>query len=175
MTTIDNKLTDNEIVKALECFRHRILNSRLAEKITEREMMSIINALDLINRLQAENDRKDKNYIDLLKTSSERAVIISELQAENERLKGIKTTDWLVKGISKEQLEKEKIEAIHENAYKLGKAKAYKEFAERLKHIIMWSPKNHISITAKDIDNLLKELVGDKNDNGTKNQRVAKG
>ena len=56
--------------------------------------------------------------------------LINRLKAENDRLKGIKTTDWLVKGISKEQLEKEKIEAIRENAYKLGKTEAYKEFVD---------------------------------------------
>ena len=44
------------------------------------------------------------------------------------------------------------------------KSEARKEFAERLKHIIMWSPKNHISITAKDLDNLLKEMESANND-----------
>ena len=91
------------------------------------------------------------------------AETIDHLQAENERLKGIKTTDWLVKGISKEQLQEEKIQALTEeinrqdaeierlritvNSYKKMyediqhlemkvdkiKAEAYKEFADRLK------------------------------------------
>lgn len=45
----------------------------------------------------------------------------------------IPTNDWLIRGISPEQLEQEKIEAIHESVYKLGKAEAYKELVEKLK------------------------------------------
>ena len=41
------------------------------------------------------------------------------------------------------------------------RANAIKDFAERLKGIITKCPKNFISITAKDIDNLVKEMVGD--------------
>lgn len=47
------KITDNEIIKALEEFHHRILKTNLSYHIRESEMMSVINALDLINRKNA--------------------------------------------------------------------------------------------------------------------------
>lgn len=46
-----------QIVKALECLHKRILNTDLAEKVTESEMMAIINALSLIRELTEENTR----------------------------------------------------------------------------------------------------------------------
>lgn len=67
--------------------------------------------------------------------------VFDRLQAENERFKNSWKADVIL----------------------TIRTEAYKEFAKRLEHIIMWSPKNHISITAKDIDNLLKELVGEDN------------
>ena len=48
------KLTDNEIIKALERLHKRILQSKCAEEITETEIMGLVNALDLINRQKAE-------------------------------------------------------------------------------------------------------------------------
>lgn len=45
------ELDMEQIVKTLECFHHRILNSDLAEKITEQEMMAIIDAIALIRNL----------------------------------------------------------------------------------------------------------------------------
>ena len=47
-------MTDNEIIKALEKFHHRILKTNLSYHIFESEMMAVINALDLINRQKAE-------------------------------------------------------------------------------------------------------------------------
>ena len=47
-----------------------------------------------------------------------------------------------------------------EQAYKNGYKDGMKRFTERLKAIITKCPKNFISITAKDIDNLLKEMEG---------------
>ena len=55
------ELKRDEIVKALDCFRHRILHSKLAEKVTESEMMSIIDAIDLIKELTEENERLRAN------------------------------------------------------------------------------------------------------------------
>ena len=51
------ELKREEIIKALECFHHRILNSKLAEKVTEGEMMAVVDALSLINELTEENER----------------------------------------------------------------------------------------------------------------------
>ena len=43
-----------DIIKALECFHQRILNTNLAEKITETEIIAIIDAIDLIKQLTEE-------------------------------------------------------------------------------------------------------------------------
>ena len=57
-------LNAEQVKKALDQFHHRILNTNLAEKITESEMMAIIDALALINsqeqrigELAEENER----------------------------------------------------------------------------------------------------------------------
>lgn len=41
-------LDRQKIVRELDNFHHRVLNSKLAERITEREIMAIINAAALI-------------------------------------------------------------------------------------------------------------------------------
>lgn len=53
-----SELNQEEIIKALECLHQRILSTRLAEKITEAEMMAIIDALALIKELS----EKVENY-----------------------------------------------------------------------------------------------------------------
>ena len=134
---MDKKLTDNEIVKALEdCLKNECDKCPFNNSETcQIDLMKLL--FDLINRLEARigiyetcNARKDE--------------AIKHLEAENERLK-------------------EEIELLHSDyTYKLvkkkAKSEAYKEFADRLKSIIMWSPKNHISITAKDVEVILKEM-----------------
>lgn len=152
---MNNKPTDSEIVKALECcvngecpncpLSHNntgVYNERCGDNLMQ-------NVLDLINRQQAENDRKDKIYIDLLKTSSERADIISSLKAENERL-----NKTLVFEIN--------------SAFERGKAEAYKEFAEKFENRIL-SMLTTATLEEKEIicaciginNNVLKELVGE--------------
>lgn len=51
------ELKREQIIKDLERFHHRILNSKLAEKVTEGEIMAIIDALSLIKELTEENER----------------------------------------------------------------------------------------------------------------------
>ena len=100
----DKKLTDAEIVKALEC----------------ASCIDVVrnDVLDLIDRLQAKCD---------------------DLQAENELLNmTLKVTGQI-------------------------KAEAYKEFAERLKAKLYIDDDNFNPIvTETDIDNILKELVGEE-------------
>lgn len=110
----DKKLTDaeikNELQSAIEWFTKHGRNTNTAIiGICER-------TLDLINRLQAENER-------------------------------LLDTRWNVTQVEKLQ--------------KATRLEAYKEFAQKLESIIMWSPKNHISLTAKDVKNILKGLVGE--------------
>lgn len=45
------ELNREQIVKALECFHQRILKTGLAEKVTEADMMAIVDALALIREL----------------------------------------------------------------------------------------------------------------------------
>ena len=51
------ELNREQIIKALECFHQRILKTNLAEKVTESEIMAVINALSLIKELTEENER----------------------------------------------------------------------------------------------------------------------
>ena len=73
---------------------------------------------------------------------------IEELEAENEKLK--KAVSSFTETMA------------HCECCNIAKTEAYKEFAERLRSIIMWSPKNHICITAKDVEEILQGLVGDE-------------
>ena len=137
----------NDIKKALK----KILELMLYDGDLQRAS-TISNALDLLNNYEHEIERKDKNYIDLLKTSSARVDIINELQAENERLKeevALLHTDYTYK-------------FVKENA----KAEARKEFAERLMEeatdigVCDAQGNNYGGATVvfvNDIDNLLKE------------------
>jgi hypothetical protein len=71
-----------QIIKALECFHSRILNSNLAEKITEGEIMSIINALVLIKELTEENERLNRiieSYMLQYGTAVDKNVLIKPL------------------------------------------------------------------------------------------------
>lgn len=86
---MSNKLlTDWIIKKALECCiisdcPNCPMGHRATGTYNEHCGTDLVkNALDLINRKDAEIDRKDINFIDLLKTSSARADLIYETQAE---------------------------------------------------------------------------------------------
>ena len=122
-----DKLTDKEIVKALECC---ITNNYGARECVECPLFSCDTCksdlckyvLDLINRLQAENER-------LQQTVEDKGGLI-----------------------------------LIDNA----KAEAYKEFAERLKEKIIveyneYDEQEYPRARIKDIDNLLKEMVGEDN------------
>ena len=116
-------MTDNEIVKALECcilsdcsrncpLYYTTLSYHQCREATRK------NALNLINRLQAENERLKKGWkADVILTAN-------------------------------------------------AKAEAYKEFAERLKEKITeeynyFEEQEYPRARISDIDNLLKELVGE--------------
>lgn len=125
-----DKLTDSDIVKALECCSSGDTNCcnkcpldkecGVSIPIME-ELMKY--ALDLINRLQAENERL-KDY--------------------NENLLTANTA------LSNEILD--------------VKAEAYKEFADRYKELIKQYWFDYpIRIFCDEVDNLLKELVGEDN------------
>ena len=132
----DKKLTDNEIIKALE----EEIEYGCGHYI-EIEMSTIKDTFDLINRLQAENER-------LWSMNQAKLDTIHDLQEEN---------NWYNETIN------------------TTKAEAYKEFAdkieERISIKILKGKSNEYAEGFADaldgvngeIDNLLKELVGEDN------------
>ena len=152
----DKKLTDSEIVKALECCRDIDIKCETCQLWTDSECTKVLHqaTIDLINRLQEENENYSKNNqqmtSDILKLYKE----LEQAKAENERLKT--------------QLYLEKYTDV---AKRTIKAEAYKEFAERLTDRIadhldqsLDNPDGNnyfITDVYTDIDKLLKELVGE--------------
>ena len=51
------ELNREQIVKALECFRQRILDTNLAKNIYEAEIMAIVDAIALIRELTEEKEK----------------------------------------------------------------------------------------------------------------------
>ena len=144
----DNKLKDNEIIKALECccknnncegcpLDYLTFSSQCASELA-------IKSLDLINRLQAQNKDLAETVHNLTLEKDALFDKAEELKAEVERLK-----EFIVET---RRCDKE------------IKSEAYKEFAERLKEKSFQSFGNY-GITRDvvevcDIDNLVKELNG---------------
>ena len=177
----DKKLTDSEIIKALECcFLNRNCKGCSVSGKPKCLKTACLGAINLINRLQEENERL-KNHIqegiDLAKQIPEmialaKAEVLQEAaskfaghsnyhgdtilcilycMAEGQEVGNAKPIDMQIEVWQK--LEKE------------IKAEAYKEFAERLKEKYPWKDDYLYSTKriSEDIDNLLKEMVGDKN------------
>lgn len=138
-----NKLTDADIKKALECCINWKREGDCAKcPAYESKELCIkqirILALDLINRLQAENER--------LKDRVNKQGLIAQIVIDDDKLENIKN---------------DCLERIEYNIKEI-KSEAYKEFAERLKETF---PQDDFLRSTKriseDIDNLLNELVGD--------------
>ena len=143
-------MTDNEIIKALECCRQKEEHCHICPYNPVNDCCRRIqdDALDLINRQKAEIDiliRKKESLMDE----------IAEQQAEIERLKGenkqIRTDcRWCEEWQTTELLGE--------------RAKAIKEFAERLKGKAYYCEKidrkDDFVVNETDIDNLVKEIVG---------------
>ena len=176
-----DKLTDEQIKKAFEwCTKadcvncpHIYLNCRfdMARK-----------ALDLINRLQAENERlkEEKETLkSLLNSNQERYFKISNLcHKYRNKLKTVKAENERLRNTIDDMLDREPI--LVERSEKYAKAEAYKEFAELLHcHCegIINQPHNEnvrpiswkVAYEEFDekIDNLLKELIKEQ-EYGTK-------
>ena len=139
------KLTDEQIIKALECCNSTAIGQCLKKCPYYNYAATCINtmvndALDLINRQKAEIEKleEDNNFhirleALLAEQRGGRDELIEQIDAQNNELRiRLKTT----------------------------KAEAIKEFVERLKkeiaHIPAWG-----SVAEKKIDNLVKEMVGE--------------
>ena len=149
----DKKLTDNEIVKALkEILEIMLVMGDLQKSATIR------NALDLINRLQAENEQ----YKDYTEKWMEKC---DEIQAENERLsKGLPmSASYLFKKAELDELITRAVEVDSKYAAKI-KAEAYKEFAKEIFELFP-ADKPYTAISRVTVKHILKELVGEDNAN----------
>lgn len=141
----DKKLTDNEIVKALECCsvgtfacdeQCPCFNSKSNLKITSCRFELIGDALDLINRQKAE---------------------IEEIKYKVKKWKENYECSQVVVGDFREIINKQAREL------KAAKAEAYKDCIDKIQNQI----KRNNTISAEwlrgFLDNLLKELVGEDN------------
>ena len=163
---LDNKLTDNEIIKTLQEMADYPHNYE--------EGQDLQNALDLINRLQAkaikeqnknsklrnERNRLQAQNKDLAETvhnlTIEKDALFDkaeELKAEIERLK------------TNLNVELENFATEYDNKIK---TEAYKDFAEKAKEFMHNKFKaldeyEFEYITERDIDNIVKEMAGDDN------------
>ena len=134
----DKKLTDSEIIKALECCANNPNDCVCYESkcpLFGQKCIDILskNALDLINRLQAENERL-KNCV---KSEDEVRDIAK------------RTMEPLVKEITREQID---------IAVKQAKVEAYKECIEKAKEQCRKIPPYHFNLLNVEwyLDNLLK-------------------
>lgn len=146
---LSNSLTDAEIKKALECAIRNNCDCNCVFLLPNK----VQDVLDLINRLQADyetlNQQEEKAH------QYCKNVCEPKYKAEVERLKdyneNLQTANT---ALSNEILE--------------TKAEAYKEFSEKLKEFIHNKFKDLDEyefeyVTTREIDNLLKELVGEDN------------
>ena len=175
---MDKRLTDSEIVKALNQCTCSETNCHGcpywdASNCYDRLCMD---ALDLINRLQTDVDNykqiaENQQTISLdrgfeIKRLKEK---VESLQAENERLEGKNAVVLLkpenaqfenLEHFETRQISKEMLPAI----VRRTKAEAYKECIEKVKDL----RRNYAGYAFdKMLNNLLKELVGEDNDRNT--------
>ena len=157
---MDKKLTDLEIVKALEicttnsasckdCFHSYVCEQFNEHRECDNKKCHFANdhfvPTDLINRLETKNSNLQKKNSNLISNLTSLQKYIVQKEAEVERLKkGWKADVILTANV---------------------KSEAYKEFAERLKEnkevMFFGESGYHYRITDEQIDNLLKELVGE--------------
>ena len=136
-------MTDNDIKiisEKIDSLQKKILKSKFAEKVTESEMVSLILAVQELNRQKAEIERLKNAYkqcawerdtfqseVDVLKNKCEDCAGCSEWKCDCSNIRN----------------------------------QAIEEFAERLKDTY----KNHLvcsfNVLNNDIDNLVKEMVGE--------------
>ena len=149
---LDNKLTDNEIIKALECcyttenpWENPCKNCPLCDVEECNDVLMAEYVKDLINRLQAQNKDLAETVHNLTIEKDALFDKAEELKAEVVRLNAlVKTKNKLIKGL--------------DQSISYAYDRAIEEFATRLKCGV--SITSGI-ITCDDIDNLVKEMVGE--------------
>lgn len=153
-------MTDNEIIKALEEVKATLVslenNGRnyVSEYLSKESLVACMNSLDIINSQQAEIERlKDevsKARRKALLEASSKFAGHSDYHGDTILCKLICMSEGKEVGIAK-PLDKNKI-----------KFEAVKEFANRLKDKSLTKWDYHEAVDVEEIDNLVKEMVGDK-------------
>lgn len=170
---IDNVVSDEDIVKALECCikddYDKIRNALCAKcpycKNTNCKFLLQRDTLDLINRLKADKEALIKGQESLMKHLERKKEIITELDNEVEELS---------------YRNKELLKAVHYyhdskiDSIKRAKSEAIKKFAERFKEkagSIVTSCQGYeiyetkqYQISAINFDNLVEEMIGGETD-----------
>ena len=145
-----DKLTDNEIIKALEEYVKEN-EFEYFHSNTMGEYPLIRKAFNFINRLQAQNKDLAETVHNLTLEKDALFDKAEELKAEAERLNVlIKTKNKLIEGL--------------DQSISYAYDRAIEEFAERLKERIYKGGVHH-SVEDEficDIDNLVKEMVGEE-------------
>ena len=185
--TSDKKITDSEIVKALDICSKSTNGCSHSNYTCEdcylngQPMCSSVllqDTIDFFNRLQAENESITEKFKCRQTVYAEFSKIIQDKNAEIIRLSSIlkkkgreltrkrKRCDELVE--EKIRLQKEiktVIECKFESVSQSAKAEAYQEIVNKIKIHAYYIdfPKEHRVVDEDDIDNLLKELAGDSN------------
>ena len=147
-------MTDNEIIKALECCAncedcfYGITNCPLVEE-TECRSLLAQNSLDLITRQQSKNKRLGKE-VDLV------SIQFQDLQERYEEAQA-EIEQW------KEEANKyQKLWCIAMDDIEIAQSEAIKEFAERLKDDSFEDKGYYYDIIlVTDIDDVLKEMIGE--------------
>jgi phage host-nuclease inhibitor protein Gam len=165
-------MENKEIIKALECCGdeeelHWCTECPYYDKENDFCQEDLHrDAIDLINRQQAENENYSHNIKNLTAENM-------QLHAEIKRLNSCVKSEDEVRAIMKSQMTPMVKEIVNEQinvAAKLARAEAIKEFAERLKlHTYIVSDESQTGIinrysvvTVNQIDNLVKEMVGEQ-------------
>ena len=164
----DKKLTYKEIIKALECcFMEQQCNYCPLYKEHSADCLDIVlkNAHALITRQQAERENLKVENQSLRSAANSLKMHYEEAQAQIERLKDANNTFEKAFHIQEQNI-KDWLPITVFN-YEI-KTEAYKEFAEKLKEFMHNKFKaldeyEFEYITERDIDNLVKEMVGDDN------------
>ena len=143
-----NKLTDAEIVKALEMCndkKGKCTDCPIYQHSARCISVLVENAFDLINRQKAEIERYKKVVGELtISEDGESAILLDD-----------HTTEYIKKDLHK---------IFMTMARKQSRAEAIKEFAERLKtETFLAKAKGSVEhvLWIDEIDNLVKEMVGD--------------
>ena len=153
-------MTDNEIIKALECCHKKECSTCPCydDEIECGEML-IGHTIDLIKR-------KDEQINGLIAGQETLQIGLAEKNKEVERMQKENNDIWMERNrIYQGYLETQHEVKSYRHAYNNAKAEAIKDFAERMKekgHIPneKWNTTKEKAVYESDIDNLVKELTG---------------